>query len=335
MQTRENVLHQWLKTIYPQADYTLKPLAGDASFRRYYRLQQPTVSQIIMDAPPDKIQLAPFVYVRDLLADQGINTPQIYAMDHSLGFAVLEDFGNVLFSDALKQHPPHNLYQYAIQILTNMQKNRLSQPLKLKTFDQAFMLQELSLFHDWFLHRYLDLNLHAEDHQLLNTTFQMLIEQIVSQPQVLVHRDYHSRNIMVLEQTAAASYKFGIIDFQDAVLGPLTYDLVSLLKDCYIQLPRETILALVKYFYDHSELAQQYTLAEFQRAFDWCGLQRHLRILGTFCRLHLRDGKSNYLHDLPLTYHYVATCIADYPEFQAFSEWLQQRVYPCFQSIAV
>lgn len=335
MQTRENVLHQWLKTFYPQADYTLKPLAGDASFRRYYRLQQSQVSQIIMDAPPDKIQMAPFVYVRDLLANQGITTPQIYALDHNLGFAILEDFGNVMLSDALKQYQPDPLYKSAIQILTHLQNKPFAQPLKLKTFDQNFMLQELSLFHDWFLQRYLNLNLQADEHELLNTTFQMLTTQIASQPQVLVHRDYHSRNIMVLEPAATTSHKFGIIDFQDAVLGPLTYDLVSLLKDCYIELPREIILAWVTYFYEHSELAQQYTLAEFQRAFDWCGLQRHLRVLGTFCRLHLRDGKSNYLYDLPRTYQYVATCVADYPEFQTFGEWLQQRVYPCFQSAVV
>lgn len=332
MQTRENALHQWLKTIYPQSDYLLHPLAGDASFRRYYRLQQPNTTHIIMDAPPDKIKLAPFVYVRDLLAEQGVCTPKIHAIDHHLGFALLEDFGNVLFSDAVKNEPSQTLYQNAIALLAHMQNHPVRPPLQLQTFDQAFMLQELSLFDDWFLQRYLNIKLKTEEYHLINTTFQTLTAHIANQPQVLVHRDYHSRNIMILEQTSVNAYKFGIIDFQDAVIGPLTYDLVSLLKDCYIQLPRDTVLAWVQYFYDLSALAQQYMFTDFLRAFDWCGLQRHLRVLGTFSRLHLRDGKSNYLSDLPRVYQYVVTCVTEYPEFQAFSQWLQERIHPYFES---
>ncbi len=332
MQTRENALHQWLKTIYPKTDYTLSPLAGDASFRRYYRLQRDGLSLIIMDAPPDKIKLTPFVYVRALLAEQGISTPQIYALDDTLGFALLEDFGDVLLRDALHQQNSQPLYQTAIQTLIRMQHQRSSQqPIQLQTFDQAFMLQELALFPEWFLQRYLGLTLHEKEQQLLNTTFQMLTAAIANQPQVLVHRDYHSRNIMLLEQEPHASHKFGIIDFQDAVLGPITYDLVSLLKDCYVHLPHAQLIGWVQYFYDHANLTPLYSFTAFQQAFDWCGLQRHLRILGTFARLHLRDGKSNYLHDLPRTYQYVTTCMAAYPEFQAFNQWLQQRVDPCFQ----
>jgi aminoglycoside/choline kinase family phosphotransferase len=329
MQTRENALHQWLKTIYPNAEYTITPLAGDASFRRYYRLHQAMSSHIIMDAPPDKLTLSPFVYIQNLLAEHGITTPKIFALDHELGFALLEDFGDRLLAEALAQDNPQPLYQSAIQILTHMQQHPSLENFELKTFDQPFMLQELTLFQDWFLQRYLGLTLEAEEQQLLQQTFDMLTAAIARQPKVLVHRDYHSRNIMLLQ--SQPSYKFGIIDFQDAMVGPFTYDLVSLLKDCYILLPHEQLINWLHYFYEHSTLSKQYTFAELQQAFDWCGLQRHLRILGTFCRLHLRDGKSNYLNDLPRTYNYVLSCIEAYPEFAIFKQWLAERVHPHFQ----
>lgn len=331
MQTRENALHQWLKSIYPTTYYTISPLAGDASFRRYYRLQQADLTLIIMDAPPDKIKLTPFVYIRALLAGQGICTPQIYAMDETLGFALLEDFGNVLLQNALEQPNSETLYQTAIQTLIQIQQNHGHQTVNLQTFDQAFMLQELSLFHEWFLQRYLGLDLQDHDHDIIENTFQMLTSHIETQPQVLVHRDYHSRNIMLLEQTPPAPPKFGVIDFQDAVLGPITYDLVSLLKDCYIQLTREEMIFWLQYFYEQANLAQNFTFTDFHRAFDWCGLQRHIRILGTFARLHLRDGKSNYLQDLPRTFQYVTHCIDSYSEFHEFKQWLHTRVTPSFE----
>lgn len=335
MQPRENALHQWLNTIYPSQDFTLKPLAGDASFRRYYRLHLAGTSLVIMDSPPDRVKLAPFVYIRTLLAEHNIITPHIYVLDEVLGFAILEDFGDILLCQALSQLPTHPLYESAIEILTHMQHSASQGTMQLETFDQAFMLQELSLFYDWFLHQYLGLDLAADERELLNATFQMLTTQIASQPKALIHRDYHSRNIMLLEETSLLAPKFGIIDFQDAMIGPIAYDLVSLLKDCYIHLPREELNHWLQHFYARSTQAQQYTFAEFQRAFDWCGLQRHLRVLGTFARLHLRDGKSNYLNDLPRTYQYVITCLKDYPEFQTFREWLEHRVHSSFQSTLV
>lgn len=333
MQTRENALHQWLKTIYPTNDYLLIPLAGDASFRRYYRLKQAGVSFIIMDAPPDKLKLTPFVYVRTILAEQGITTPQIFALDETLGFALLEDFGDALLQDALRQQDPQPLYETAIQTLIQMQQfPRSQQQPQLQVFDQSFMLRELSLFHEWFIQGYLGLQLSDQEHQLLATTFHMLTQAIMNQPQVLVHRDYHSRNIMILNPEQDSNLKIGVIDFQDAVLGPITYDLVSLLKDCYIHLPQAQLTHWVNYFYHQTNVTSLYSFTAFQQAFDWCGLQRHLRILGTFSRLHIRDGKSNYLQDLPRTYQYVTTCMANYPEFQAFHRWLEHRVEPYMQA---
>lgn len=330
MQTRENALHEWLKTIYPNNDFTLTPLAGDASFRRYYRLQQDMLSQIVMDAPPAKVALAPFVAIRELLSQQGILTPQIHAVNYDAGFALLEDFGNILFGDAVKQKSTAQLYEQAMAILCQIHQNPA--PTHLAKFDQAFMLQELTLFRDWFLERYLGLTISDDEQNLLARTFQQLTTHLAQQPQVLIHRDYHSRNIMLLEhEEMAQSPKFGIIDFQDAMLGPFTYDLVSLLKDCYIQLSSEDLLRWLQYFFELSPLSAGYSFTEFQRAFDWCGLQRHLRILGTFCRLHFRDGKSNYLADLSLTFQYVMSCVETYAELQEFAAWMKERVQAPFQ----
>lgn len=333
MQTRENALHEWLKTIYPNMDFTLTPLAGDASFRRYYRLQQDLLSQIVMDAPPTKVALAPFVTIAELLTEHGIKTPQIHAINYSAGFALLEDFGNVLFGDALKEPQSiPELYQNAIQLLCQMQQSTV-QPTQLAPFDQAFMLKEIALFQEWFLKRYLGLSLSHSEQQLLTDTFQRLTACIMQQPQVLIHRDYHSRNIMLPGYPQSVNpLTMGLIDFQDAMLGPITYDLVSLLKDCYIHLPPELVSNSLRLFFDSAQISDRYTFSEFQQAFDWCGLQRHLKVLGIFCRLHFRDGKSNYLQDLPLTFRYVMTCVEAYPEFAAFAEWLNERVKDPFMS---
>ena len=329
MQTRENALHQWLKSLYPDSPYHLTPLAGDASFRRYYRLQQEAITKIVMDAPPTKIALAPFVAVAELLNQQGVTTPEIHAIDYTNGFALLEDFGNVLFRDALGTTTSDHLYQSAISILGQMQQHVV--PTKLEAFDEAFMLQELALFHDWFLHQYLGLTLSRSEQKLLQQTFSLLTAHIAKQPQVLIHRDYHSRNIMLLDALRPSTApKFGIIDFQDAMIGPLTYDLVSLLKDCYIQLPQDQILKWLRYFYDYSTFTKSCSFDEIQQAFDWCGLQRHLKVLGVFSRLHLRDGKSNYLADLPLTFHYVQSCLETYEVFQTFGQWFKERVQAPF-----
>ncbi|MCR9192801.1 MAG: phosphotransferase [Gammaproteobacteria bacterium] len=330
MQTRENALHQWLKTIYTQFDYHLTPLTGDASFRRYYRLQHENTSRIVMDAPPDKLSLTPFMHICSLLSTRGLITPQIYASDDTLGFILLEDFGDVLFRDVIHHDNHQQLYKTALSLLHQMHAPP-KPTIKLAPFDQAFMLQELALFHDWFLTRHLGLTLSPSEHQLLAQTFQTLTADIANQPNVLIHRDYHSRNIMVLPSTDTSSPKLGIIDFQDAMLGPITYDVVSLLKDCYVQLSSDEIMSQLQQFHAHSKVAQSYPFDVFQKAFDWCGLQRHLKVLGIFCRLHLRDGKPHYLNDLPRTYDYVTHCLRGYPEFSVFSEWLQDRIDPVFQ----
>ena len=331
MHTRENALHQWLKTIYPSKDFTLTPLAGDASFRRYYRLQHQMLSQIVMDAPPAKIALTPFVHIAEFLASQGIKTPQIHAIDYQSGFALLEDFGNILFSDAAKeQQSTVDLYQSAIQLLCQLQQSK-AQNINLPQFDRAFMFEELALFQEWFLERYLGIKLNHAEQSMLQQTFEQMVEVILQQPQVLIHRDYHSRNIMLPSYSSSKnSLTMGLIDFQDAMIGPITYDLVSLLKDCYIRIPAELMNQSLKLFFENAALPKGYGFDNFLQAFDCCGMQRHLKILGIFCRLNFRDGKPNYLANLPLTFEYLLSSAQAYPEFATFYNWLNERVQQPF-----
>lgn len=317
MYHRKNALHLWLKEVLPNKQYILSPLAGDASFRHYYRLQVEGSAFIVMDAPPEKETIASFISAAHALKNMGVRTPEIYTYSESLGLALLEDFGDNLLLNALNEETADDFYRSAIKILNTIQR----QPGNFPLFDKTHILNELSLFREWFLKAYLNLTLTAEEENLLQNTFSTLCTEILEQPQVIIHRDYHSRNIMLLENNA-----LGIIDFQDAMQGPFTYDLVSLLKDCYIQWPKDKVLAWLTYFYKESALTEEYSLPSFIRAFDYCGLQRHLKVLGIFSRLYLRDNKPNYLQDLPLTLHYVMACLESYEPLHPFYLFMQNRI---------
>lgn len=324
MQTRQNALNDWLKTILSDRPFTVTPLAGDASFRRYFRLHSNGITQVIMDAPPGKETLAPFIKIAGLLAKNGIHTPAIVAVDYTQGFALLEDLGDKLLLNVLNQDNADRLYNLAINTLLQMQTTSVMNPL-LPAFDKAFMLNEISLFREWFLGAYLNITLNANQAALLDNTFDWLTTQITNQPQVFIHRDYHSRNLIVTDDA------MGVIDFQDAMLGPYTYDLVSLLKDCYIQWPAEKISQWVACFYKNLPKNDAHgSLTDFTRAFDLCGLQRHLKVLGIFCRLHLRDNKPAYLQDLPLTFNYVMACLEENEELHPFYHFMQQTVQQPF-----
>lgn len=326
MQNRQNALEHWVEKTLTHSKVNLLSLTGDASFRRYYRLHHNNTSYIVMDAPPEKEPLRPFIEVGQLLHQHQLHTPVIHAIDEHQGFAILEDFGDLLLLNALrsthsKPAAAETLYIAALNMLTLMQRCTASTNYPLPLFDKNFMLSELDVFKTWYLGTYLHVALSPADNQLLNDTFSWLTDTISSQPQVFIHRDFHSRNLMILDD----QLNLGIIDFQDAMQGPLTYDLVSLLKDCYIQWPIEQVERWLKLFYDCSSQAQQLSLSEFKRSFDLCGLQRHLKVLGVFCRLHLRDHKPHYLNDLPLTWHYVMSCLESYPELQPFYQFMQQK----------
>jgi len=327
MHTRQNALNKWLKKTLGQTQFTLLPLAGDASFRQYFRLQYGNVTRVVMDAPPDKEAVNPFINIGNRLSTIGIHTPAIHAVDTVNGFLLLEDLGDQLFLNVLNHDNAHVLYTGAISTLLKLQQCPTSQP-QLPHFDTSFMLNEISLFREWFLQAHLGLQLCSEDNKLLDSTFNWLVSQIATQPQAFIHRDYHSRNLLVVDQTNP--HDLGVIDFQDAMHGPFTYDIVSLLKDCYIQWPREQTLHWLNLFYRNLSIEHHYSFTEFTRAFDLCGLQRHLKVLGVFCRLHLRDNKPAYLRDLPLTLNYVTACLESYPELQPLYHFIEQSVYRPF-----
>ena len=324
MQTRQNELNDWLKSLFGETPFTITPLAGDASFRRYFRFQCGELTRVVMDAPPDKENITPFLDIGHQLATIGIHTPTVYAVDQALGFILLEDLGDQLLLRALSHENADTLYPAAMLTLLQLQQCPTTHP-QLPEFDRAFMLKEMSLFREWFLEAYLGLQLNANEEALLYNTFDWLATAIAAQPQVFIHRDYHSRNLIVINENNLMD--MGVIDFQDAMQGPFTYDLVSLLKDCYIQWPREKVIDWLTYFYHNLPLAHDYSLAMFIRAFDLCGLQRHLKVLGVFCRLHLRDNKSAYLRDLPLTFNYLSTCLESNSELQPFYQFIQQKTH--------
>jgi hypothetical protein len=321
MHERENALKEWLKHIISPNDFILTPLTGDASFRRYFRIQYNGLTQIVMDAPPEKEDLNPFIHITEVLTRAQVLTPQIIAINRAEGFLLLSDLGDTLLLKELGADTADNYYKKAIDTLMLMQQCPVNDP-QIPSFDKAFMLKEMSLCLEWFLKSYLSLELSEKEQFLIQTTLNWIADEVTKQPTVFIHRDYHSRNIMLTKPSSLA-----VIDFQDAMYGPITYDLVSLLKDCYISWPREDVLNWVHYFYEHNEAAHCSEKEAFVRAFDLCGLQRHLKVLGVFCRLHLRDGKAGYLADLPLTLKYVLDCAETYEELHPFLHFLQNRVY--------
>lgn len=325
MHEREIALKEWLATIITEKDYDLKPLAGDASFRRYYRLHSSRGSEIVMDAPPGKEDLKPFIHIAQVLAKAHVAIPKVIATDLEQGFLLLSDFGDQLLLEVLKPETVDWYYKQAIDTLLKIQGCSIADP-QLPAFDYQFMMQEMNLCSQWFFKDYLKLELTSEESLLLSNSMDWIASKVASQPITFIHRDYHSRNLMVIQQYG--NQDLGIIDFQDAMRGPITYDLVSLLKDCYISWPREKIIHWVHYYYESQPLANKYFAPnEFIQAFDFCGLQRHLKVLGVFCRLYLRDDKPGYLTDLPLVLKYVLECSELYKELHPLLDFLQTKAY--------
>ena len=329
MQTRQNALNEWLQIQLNHKPYTITPLAGDASFRRYFRVfSSDTDTRIVMDAPPDKETISPFIHMNQILKDNGLLTPTIHAADLSQGFALLDDLGDTLFQDALTSNNQDNFYINALDTLIQMQRcSTTSCPI----FDKQHMHKEMSLFPEWFLTAYLQLTLTEAEYHLIETTFNWLTERLSNQPQVFIHRDYHSRNLMIINNVAKP--QLGIIDFQDAMRGPITYDLVSLLKDCYIKLLEPSYYAYAEQFYQRQSLVQTWSMQQFLDEVDFCGLQRHIKVLGIFSRLHIRDNKPNYLANLPLTLDYTLACLRRHPPLKPLLNFMEQRVVPRFIEI--
>jgi aminoglycoside/choline kinase family phosphotransferase len=324
MQTRQNVLENWINTIHNCANFTLTPLAGDASFRRYFRLNTAQKSMIVMDAPPESEPITPFVTIGNILKNNGVNTPSIEAVEIEQGFVLLQDFGDELFLNVVDTQNADFLYKKSLDTLILMQNCPYED---LPHFGAAFMQQELGLFITWFIDQFLKIKLSNDDKNIIDTLFSTLVTEINKAPQAFIHRDFHSRNLMVI---AADPLEIGVLDFQDAMQGPITYDLVSLLKDCYISWPIEQIDAWVEYFYQQSSLVTYFSIEDFRKSFDYCGFQRHLKVLGIFCRLYLRDNKPGYLKDLPLVFKYVVDGLQNYPQLSSFTDFMINKITPVF-----
>lgn len=326
MQERQNVLINWLSDIFPNQVHQLQPVAGDASFRRYYRIEHSKKTYIIMDAPPTKEAVKPFVSLSQELREIGVNVPKIYACNEDKGFVLLEDFGDQLFINAMQ--PCHDkLYFAAMQIIYKFQAPKASL-WSVPCFDKASILKELHLFQHWFLEKLLDLSLNNAEKSLLKTTFDWLANELLTQPQTFNHADFHSRNLMLLSYDE--NPKLGVIDFQDGMIAPITYDLVSLLKDCYIEWPDAQIQQWVSFFYHHLPQKFGWSEKDFSRGFELSGIQRHLKVLGIFSRLHLRDNKSSYLKDIPLVIKYLSKSIPQFAPLKPFNTLIAKHAFSRF-----
>lgn len=301
MSDRLGDMKQWLDGLGYQ-DYVLKVASEDASFRRYFRLLQAHESWIVMDAPPQKEPCDAFVKVARKLTDIGLSAPQILHENHDQGFLVLTDFGNLSYLQALRPDTADDLYADAISAILQMQTRLNSDDLPL--YDEVLLRREMGLFKEWFLEKLLGIELDSQQLDRWQKTMDILVQSALEQPQAFVHRDYHSRNLMKIEQGNP-----GILDFQDAVKGPVSYDLVSLLRDCYIDWPQAKVDEWVSQFLDAAshEHLQGVEPAQFTRWFNLMGVQRHLKAIGIFSRLKLRDGKNHFLRDIPRTLAYIET----------------------------
>lgn len=310
-----------------QAASELTVVSGDASFRCYYRLQLNDGGTVIaVHAPPDKEDNESFARVQALLYRHGARVPALLAWDRPRGFLLQEDFGDQLLLPLLTDRNTANrYYRQAMALLLPMQGIVLD-AAQLPEYDQVRLRNEMLLLPQWFIEGLLGYRLSSAETALLSGVFERLENSALAQPQVLVHRDFHSRNIMCL-----ADGQLGMIDFQDAVRGPATYDLVSLLRDCYVAWPPSQVQDWALAYRSMAQSAgvlPAMSEADFIRAFDWMGLQRHIKVLGIFARLKLRDGKTAYLKDLPLVMAYTLSVARQYPEFGDFVGWFEERLLP-------
>ena len=337
---RDASSHKTSQEISPW-ELSLSPLNGDAGFRQYFRLNT-TPSLIAVLAPPDHENNPAFVNISLCFQESGVRTPLIYAVDYQSGFLLLEDFGDDLLLPQLSPNNADKLYWAAEAQLLKIQQIKPNTEI-FPHYDVLRLRDEMNLFPRWFVEQLLGLKLQESDRELLNEMFLLLVDNALEQPQVVVHRDFHARNLMLLEDEAISANasdvnsrivtdsSIGVIDFQDAVIGPFTYDMVSLLRDCYIRWPEDYVNRRAL---DYSRRVEAFGIIpnvsdeQITRWFDLMGLQRHIKVLGIFARLWLRDGKQGYLNDLPLVIRYTLEQLEAYPELKRFKDWFEQRLLP-------
>ena len=320
---REAAFHQWLAAQAAQHGVlpeTVRPASADASFRRYFRVDTATGSCIVMDAPPEKENCEPFVRIARLMLDAGLYAPRILAWDEPQGFMLLDDIGSQTMMDVINRDDPqanHGLYMRALDALLTLQQS--SRPSVLPPYDEALLQRELSLFPDWYLTQHRQLQIDSSQREMLDKTFQTIVQRNLAAPTVYVHRDFMPRNLMMPHDPA--EQRLGVLDFQDAVYGPITYDIASLMRDAFLTWEEDVVLDVtIRYW----ERARKLGLMDFEdwhndfgafyRAVEWMGLQRHLKVAGIFARLTLRDGKPKYLADAPRFINYIRATASRYTE---------------------
>lgn len=313
-----------------ESPVVLNALSGDAGFRQYFRVNSEPSLLAVMAPQTDGVSESAeyFAHLSSVFQQYQISTPKIIACDPQQNFLLIESFGDQSLLDELAVSVASDPYTQSLETLLHIQQVPVA-ALSLPEYDQALLLREMGLFPEWFIGELLNYSLTTEEQADIERAFCLLVTEALEQPQVLVHRDYHSRNLMYRE-----GLPLGVIDFQDAVWGPVTYDLVSLLRDCYVRWPVDKVR---QWALEYMQMAVQQgvipAVAEdrFVRWFDMMGLQRHIKVLGIFARLYLRDGKSRYLADLPLVMRYVLEVAHQYPETQSLAIWFEERLLPLAQ----
>ncbi len=331
---KEEVLKQWTaeqlvqKVLGRDCIRSWSPVSGDAGFRKYFRVQLANSELIAVYAPPETEKNEAFLQIGQFFYDHGVHVPKIIAYEMERGFFLLEDLGQTLYLDHLNQDSAQLLYGEALVALLNIQQcpqdGKIFAP-----YDAAKLVDEMALFPEWFVEKLLGYSFSENERSLVNTLFDALVVSALEQPQVIVHRDYHSRNIVY-----GPEGRPGIIDFQDAVIGPFTYDLVSILRDCYISWPQSDVENWVRAYFTMAQdvgIVREASFEQVLRWFDWMGLQRHIKVLGIFARLSIRDDKHGYLDDLPLVIEYVRSVACRYPEMQDFVRWFDDKLLPLAQ----
>jgi N-acetylmuramate 1-kinase len=318
--SRRAALERWLETHFQGARFSLAPASEDASFRRYFRAAlDDGRSYIAMDAPPEKEDCRPFVHVAGLLAKAGVHAPQVHAQDLAQGFLLLTDLGTKTYIQELSADNAPRLFGEAMDALVLWQL--ATRPGELPPYDEALLRREMSLFPEWYLVRHLNLVLDVEKKEILEKTFQLLVKSALAQPAVYVHRDYMPRNLMLSEPNP------GVLDFQDAVHGPITYDIVSLLRDAFLSWEEDQVLDWCVRYWEKAKragLPVDPDFGDFWRAFEWMGLQRHLKVLGIFARINYRDGKPKYLEDTPRFIGYALAVSRRYRELGPLAQMLEK-----------
>lgn len=318
---RQQQLTDWLSGLYPNDPFTLSIASADASFRRYFRATFADGStKVVMDAPPQHENCEPFLHIGKLFEEAGAHVPHVYAQDLKQGFLLLSDLGNTTYLQALTIGNAKQLYGAATDALVKIQL--ASKKNELPPYDEALLRRELNLFPEWYVSKHLNVALSDKQQAALEESFKRILANNLAQPCVYVHRDYHSRNLMQVEE-----YNPGVLDFQDAVYGPITYDLASLFKDAYIRWDEADVMDwLIRYWEKARKagLPVREDFGDFYRDYEWMGVQRHIKVLGIFARLYHRDGKEGYLKDMPLVFEYLYKACERYVDLKPLQVLLEE-----------